>query len=221
MVIGIMISSKIRNILPGIQLGCINAEVNVQPSARELLDYMDQIVKEVKASLNIDQVSRVKVIAETKDAYRKLGKDPSRYRPSAEALIRRVVQGKGLYRVNNIVDALNIISVKHGFSIGGYDRNNINWPVELGIGLAGEPYTAIGRGELNIEHMPVLRDESGAFGSPTSDSQRTMVKNNTHAFMMVFFDFQPSGELDKVMKDAVDILREFCGAKKIETNRYT
>ena len=81
MVIDMIISGKIKNILPDIQLGCINAEVNVQPSARELLNYMDQIVKNVKVDLNIDQVSRVKVIAETKDAYRKLGKDPSRYRP--------------------------------------------------------------------------------------------------------------------------------------------
>jgi len=213
----ILISDKIKNVLPGIQLGCLFAKVRVRPSSEELLGYISQVVDSVRGSLTIELVSKVRVITTTKDAYRKLGKDPSRYRPSAEALTRRIVQGKGLYRVNNIVDALNIISIKHGYSIGGYDHDKLDLPVELGIGEAGEPYETIGRGELNIEQMPVLRDASGAFGSPTSDSRRTMVRDSTRSFLMMFFDFQPAGLLEHVMQDTEHVLRKYCGVTRIET----
>jgi DNA/RNA-binding domain of Phe-tRNA-synthetase-like protein len=214
--IDIQISDSIKRVLPDIRLGCIQAKVGIVPSSRELLSYIDQMIEERKNRLTIEEVSKIIVIADTKGAYRKLGKDPSRYRPSAEALIRRIVQGKGLYRVNNIVDALNIISIKHGFSIGGYDVEKIDGMVTLGVGGAGEPYEAIGRGLLNIEDLPVLRDARGVFGSPTSDSLRTMIKDSTTSFLMVFFDFRKSELLEAALRDAENVLKRYCTAKKVE-----
>ena len=214
------ISNSIKNVLPDIRLGCVHAIVKVCPSSGKLLGFIERIVKEIMEGITIEQVSQLRLIAETKDAYRKLGKDPSRYRPSAEALTRRIVQGKGLYRVNNIVDALNALSIRYGFSIGGYDLEKIDPPVELGIGGPSEPYDAIGRGALNIENLPILRDMTGAFGSPTSDSQRTMVRDNTHSFLMVYFDFKSSGKLKEVLLDTRHILEEYCGVTEIETKVY-
>ncbi len=218
--IEILISGEIRRVLPDIRLGCIKADVRVLPSSSDLSGYVEEVCNNLKERLRVEDVGKIDIISDTKHAYRQLGKDPSRYRPSAEALTRRVVQGKGLYQVNNIVDTLNIISIKHGFSIGGYDLDWIAGNVEVGIGGQNEPYKAIGRGQLNIEHLPILRDRTGAFGSPTSDSGRTMIRNETRDFLMVFFDFSSSAMLQEAMDDAVALYRDLCDVKEIETKIY-
>ena len=212
----ILIADEIRKTIPAIRLGCIKTSVNVLPSSADLLSKINDICLDIKGRLQIGDVSKIEIISNTKNAYRQLGKDPSRYRPSAEALTRRVVQGKGLYRVNNIVDTLNVISIKHGFSIGGYDVDRIAGKVELGIGNQDEPYEAIGRGHLNIEKLPVLRDRIGAFGSPTSDSMRTMIRDGSRDFLMVFFDFSGSNKLSDAMGDAEALYADYCNAKEIE-----
>ena len=214
--IDIEIPDYLKKVLPDIRLGCVQARVSILSSSIDLLDYIDKIIKESRRQFAIEEVSKVAVIADTKEAYRKLGKDPSRYRPSAEALTRRIILGKGLYHVNNIVDALNIISIKHGFSIGGYDIDMIDGRIILDIGRSDEPYEAIGRGRLNIENLPVLRDGKGVFGSPTSDSLRTMVKDTTTFFLMVFYDFNRSESLDEALDDTGDILKQYCSAEEIE-----
>lgn len=216
----VLISDKIKKSLPEIRLGCIKAEVKVMPSTPELLACIDEAYNHMQNHLSVEEISKTNIIADTKIAYRQLGKDPSRYRPSAEALTRRVVQGKGLYRVNNIVDTLNVISIIHGFSIGGYDFHKINGKIVLGIGKLNEPYDAIGRGMLNIVDLPVLRDSKGAFGSPTSDSLRTMVRNETMDFLMVFFDFSGSEKLESALRDTKNMYQEYCGVKEIETRIY-
>jgi DNA/RNA-binding domain of Phe-tRNA-synthetase-like protein len=219
-VIEILVSGEIRKVIPEMRLGCILASVEVLPSSEDLLDYIDEICTNLKGTIRVEDVSRIEIIRATKNAYRQLGKDPSRYRPSAEALTRRVVQGKGLYQVNNIVDTLNIISIKHGFSIGGYDLGRIAGKVELGIGHQDESYEAIGRGHLNIEDLPVLRDHKGVFGSPTSDSLRTMIKSGTRNFLMIFFDFSSSDKLPDALDDAETLYRDYCDVNETKTIIY-
>ena len=212
-----MISRDIQKTIPEMRLGCIKAEVEVLSSSADLLNYTEEVCHSIKEGMQIEDVSKIEIISDTKNAYRQLGKDPSRYRPSAEALTRRVVSGKGLYVVNNIVDVLNIISIKHGFSIGGYDHDRIEGKVELGAGLRDEPYEAIGRGQLNIEHLPTLRDRKSAFGTPTSDSQRTMIRSDTRNFLMVFFDFRGSAKLQDALNDTKVLYRDFCNIKEMES----
>jgi len=149
--------------------------------------------------------------------YRKIGKDPSRYRPSAEALLRRVASGKGLYKINNVVDLLNLVSIDSGFSIGGYNAAKINGDIQLGIGRKDEPYKGIGRGEINIEFLPIFRDELGAFGSPTSDSVRTSITNECSQFLMIILSFQGNHELQKAMDFAVSLLQKHAKGDKVET----
>jgi len=212
--INITISEVIKSRIPEIRLGCIRATVEVKPATPGLLKHIDEVCDDIRGLLQIDGVSQVDTIAATRAAYRKLGKDPARYRPSAEALTRRVLQGKSLYRVNNIVDALNSISLASGFSIGGYDLATIEGQIELGVGLEGEPYQAIGRGMLNIESLPVLRDKLGPFGSPTSDSDRTMITALTGEFLMVFFDFSKNEKLENIVIDSTRIYETHCGVKQ-------
>ncbi len=102
-----------------------------------------------------------------------------------------------------------------GFSIGGYDADKINGDVQFGIGAANEQYEGIGRGELNIEFMPVFRDQIGAFGTPTSDSVRTCVTNETKRFLMVIINYG-SSSLSLATQMAVDLLNEYAQATNVE-----
>ena len=114
---------------PEIQLGCIQCQVKIRAGDEKIQQLSNEIIAKVQSELTVDTISQKPTIKSTKEAYRKLGKDPSRYRPSAEALTRRIVKGKGLYNVNNVVDLLNLISLESGFSIGGYDSDKIDGPI--------------------------------------------------------------------------------------------
>ncbi len=207
---------------PDVRLGVLLINIKNAPSGEDLLKAIQETLDETSASLSTEDISSIPPLHATRQAYKALGKDPSRYRPSAEALLRRVVKGKGLYHVNNVVDTLNLISVKSGFSIGGYDFEKIKGGVRLGRGEVDEPYQAIGRGALNIEGLPILRDKEGAFGSPTSDSTRTMVTDKTKVFLAIVFDFAPKESLceknealGKALTDLEDLLVTHAHGKKL------
>ncbi len=211
--INIQIDPEIRQRCPALQLGCLRMEVKVEPSSSALEAMIDERAAALAASLPLEKISSLEKVRSSREAYKALGKKPGRYRPSAEALLRRVVSGKGLYRINNVVDLLNFISIDTGYSIGGYDAGAIIPPVTLGIGREGEPYQAVGRGELNIGRLPVLRDQLGAFGSPTSDSERTMVREETGDFLLVFFNFGAHPELEALGRETISLFTQFCHAR--------
>ena len=166
---------------------------------------------EIEKKIPLEDVNTLSPIADTRLAYRKLGKKSGRYRPSAEALLRRVVTGKGLYRINNVVDLINYISIASQYSIGGYDAERIEGAIELGRGRKGEPYEAIARGLLNIENLPVLRDEKAAFGSPTSDSVRTSIALRTKKVLVVFYNFGGKKTLRSELEYYKSMFYTFCG----------
>ncbi|HLF33007.1 MAG TPA: phenylalanine--tRNA ligase beta subunit-related protein [Cyclobacteriaceae bacterium] len=211
----IKFQNEIVNTLPEIRLGLWQAKIKIQPSGPDIIQWIEKVLSDFSTTYRVEDISAIPVIADTKDAYRKLGKDPSRYRPSAEALCRRIAGGKSLFRVNNAVDILNAISISSGYSIGGYDCEKITGDVVLGIGKDMEPYQAIGRGDLNICNLPVLRDDLGPFGSPTSDSVRTMVTDSTTRFLMIFFDFSGKGDLGKALESTSMHYRNLADAEDI------
>ena len=194
---------------PITKLGLLLIEVQTSTDYPQLLSHIKTEAANKSARLEIDMISKIPAIAMARKAYKAIGKDPARYRLSAEALLRRIVNGKGLYQINNIVDALNLVSIQSGISIGGYDYKKIIGEISFGIGKNAEPYEGIGKGGLNIEYMPVLRDEQGAFGSPTSDSKRTMVTQNTTNFLMVFFGFEGLQGLEDSMQQAGELMNNF------------
>lgn len=126
-------------------------------------------------------------IQATRKVYRLCGKDPSRYRPAAEALIRRILQDKPLYQINTLVDLINLASIAYGYSIGGFDADQFKGDtLTLGIGREGEPYEGIGRGAINIAGLPVYRDALGGVGTPTSDHERTKITlSTTHLVVLI------------------------------------
>src|SRR5580704_12317679 len=125
----------------------------------------------------------------TRAAYRALGKDPARYRNSAEALLRRVVGGKGLPQINAVVDVINLVSMESRLPVGLYDLGHVEGDIVFRAGRVGETYKGIGKYDLNLEGLPVFCDEVGPHGSPTSDSERTMVTLETRKVMAIIISF--------------------------------
>ena len=212
----IQIHPAIKAKYPSTRLGCLSGKIRVSSETAELWKVIDTEISKLQAHLSTEDIAQIETIQHARKAYKSFGKDPARYRLSAEALLRRIVKGKGIYKINNIVDLLNLVSVKSGISIGGYDTDHIKEDITLGIGKKEEPYQAIGRGDLNIEFLPVLRDTVAAFGSPTSDAKRTMARETTTHFMMVFFDFGASEKLEETMLEAKQLMEQFAGGSELE-----
>ncbi|MCX7818436.1 MAG: phenylalanine--tRNA ligase beta subunit-related protein [Kiritimatiellae bacterium] len=137
------------------------------------------------AATPLEAIAQHPIISATRELYRRCGKDPSRYRPAAEQLRRRAVRGAGPHPVHPLVDIVNWLSLRTGFSISGVDAAALRGQLRWGIGRAGEPYEAIGRGPLNIAGLPVLRDDLGPFASPTSDSVRARIREDTRDVLIV------------------------------------
>jgi DNA/RNA-binding domain of Phe-tRNA-synthetase-like protein len=215
----VIISDELKASVPHLLLSCIECDVSIKEDNITLWGLIDKKSVQIRDSVQLGDISRMPAVAASRRGYKLCGNDPARYRLSAEALLRRTVQGKGLYRVNNVVDLLNLVSLSTGFSIGGYDAEKIEGEVVFGIGRQNEPYTGIGRGELNIESLPVFRDNKGPFGTPTSDSVRTSVTSGTIRFLMIIIDFGTQGILDEATVLATEFLRKFAGAKNIEIAR--
>lgn len=213
----ITIGQEIKEKCPKLRLGCIQCTVQISPQSKELAEFIALESQRIQQELKVEGISKIATIQASRKAYKALGKDPSRYRLSAEALLRRVIKGKGFYQINNLVDTLNLVSIQTGYSIGGYDLDKIEGDICLGIGAADEPYQAIGRGELNIANLPVFRDQQGAFGSPTSDSMRTMVSNQTKRFLMFFFDFDAQPDFEAQLKAAVALFEQYAAVTNVES----
>ena len=212
----IVISEQLKSKCPDLRIGTLLFDLRVSSEYPELLNLISKECKHVETIFQHKKISEEPAIAAGRAAYRALGKEPARYRLSAEALLRRALNGKGLYQINNIVDALNLISLRSGISIGGYDFEKINGAIQVEIGRVNEPYQAIGRGQLNIENLPVLRDETGAFGSPTSDSTTTMVTSDTKQFLMLFFNFAGEERLSYWMEQTTALMQEHASGQVLQ-----
>jgi len=202
-------------LIPFFRIGIITSTVKCETSSDKYIGIIKKTVEKVKIKFNLEEIKNQEVISETRKAYRKIGNDPNRYRPSADALIRRIIKGYDIYRINNVVDTLNLISLQSGYSIGGYDAEKIVGDIELGIGKTDEPYKGIGRGNINITKLIVLRDNLGAFGCPTSDSERTMITSSTNRIRFIFFDFGIHESLDSTLTQCSMLLEEYCYAEDI------
>ncbi len=183
----IIVSNEIESVCPQFAGAAVEARVVNTPRSEGLWAEIDALCENYKQQFDTTSIKQLPGVEATRHVYRACGKDPSRYRPSSEALIRRVVQGKNLYQIDTLVDLINLASMKFGYSIGGFDADKFEGDtLTLGVGKKDEPYEGIGRGILNIEGMPVYRDSKGGVGTPTSDNERTKIElSTTHLFVIV------------------------------------
>jgi DNA/RNA-binding domain of Phe-tRNA-synthetase-like protein len=186
----ISIHHALKVLAPRLALGCVSANVTVEKHNENLWHEINGHLSHLTSSIKTEQINSIPQIAAMRSSYKTLGKDPSRYRGSAEALLRRVLSGKGLYQINTIVDINNLVSLESLNPVGSYDLERVSGAIELRVGAPGETYKGIGKDEINIESLPVFADMQGPFGSPTSDSERAMVRLETQKILMVMFRLQ-------------------------------
>ena len=199
----ISISNKIRTSCRDLIIAAIECRVINSDTSTLLWEEIDLLVEDT-GKLSLDLINKIPAIAATRNAYKILGKDPNRYRPSAEALHRRIVKDMGLYKINTIVDIINYVSIKTAYSIGGFDADKIQGDnILLDVGTSEDDFEAIGRGKLNIEFLPVYRDAVAGIGTPTSDEERTKIDINTKNILVIINAY--SGE--NGLLEAVDLMK--------------
>ncbi len=210
----IRIDDALRHAAGNLALGVISASVTVTDHDEGLWGEIDQVVSAL-AKRPVEEVAGFPQIQALRGVYKALGKDPSRYRGSNEALLRRITQGKGLYRVNTVVDINNLISLESRRSVASYARARLGDEIVFRAGGPGESYDAIAKGTLNVEGLPVFADELGPFGSSTSDSTRAMITPQTSEVLMVIISFDgEAGLMDQVGR-AASLLEKYASGHAI------
>jgi DNA/RNA-binding domain of Phe-tRNA-synthetase-like protein len=198
-------------------LGWISAQVEAPASLPALLAELDNCQEAILRLPEPRAVLESPQILATRAAYKALGKDPARYRGSAEALLRRVIAGKGLPRINAVVDIINLVSVESRLPIGLYDLAHVSGDIVFRAGRVGETYKGIGKYDLNLEGLPVFCDALGPHGSPTSDSERTMVTSETKNVLAVIISFGGKESLDRWTQRMSELFSQHASGSSCET----
>jgi len=208
----IIVSDEIESVCPDFVGACLEAKVVNSKYCQPLWDEIHALGEKFKATLTTESLKEISGIAATRRVYRACGKDPSRYRPAAEALIRRMLKDKELYQIDTLVDLVNLASIAYGYSIGGFDADKFeDDTLTLGIGKAGEPYEGIGRGMINIEGLPVYRDRKGGVGTPTSDNERTKMTIDTTHFVVLINGYDGNEEQVRANAEYIQtLIRKYC-----------
>lgn len=214
----IFLSEEIKSFCPDLCVAAIQCEVRNSNSDSDLWNIIKEEEEIMLAQFpDISMVNKWIPIKATREAYKKCGKDPNRYRPSSEALIRRIIRRLPLYKVDTLVDLINLVSIHTGYSIGAFDLNKISGEnLSLGIGKENEPYVGIGRGELNIQGLPVYRDDIGGFGTPTSDEERTKMDISTTSMLVLINGYSGKEGLEEAIGYTKDLLQTYAHASHFE-----
>jgi DNA/RNA-binding domain of Phe-tRNA-synthetase-like protein len=215
------IDAALKAKCPKTTLACVTAQVAAPPSPEALIAELNNCEQAVLRLPEPRAVLESPHILATRAAYKALGKDPARYRGSAEALLRRVIAGKGLPRVNAVVDIINLVSVESRLPIGLYDLAHVQGDIVFRAGRAGETYKGIGKYDLNLEGLPVFCDALGPHGSPTSDSERTMVTSRTKHVLAVIISFGGNEGLDHWMQRMSKLFARYASGTGCETQTIT
>jgi DNA/RNA-binding domain of Phe-tRNA-synthetase-like protein len=214
---------EIRIELANVTLGVVEADgLRVSASDESLARLMDDVCERKRREFTVESLAEALPTRAVRAMFRAWDIDPSKYRPSSEALVRRVVQGKGLYRVSNVVDLGNVGSIETGWPFGCYDRARIHPPVAFRLGAAGESYEGIGKRVWHLEGRPVLADRDGPFGSPISDSTRTMVTESARDVLIVIYvpAGAPPASIEVAMARLGERVAQFTGASAIRASSH-
>lgn len=214
--IQVSVSEEVAKVCPDLCVAVIACDVRNMPSGEDLWNEIFAEEQAVRCGMKLEEINKWSPVRATRQAYKLLGKDPNRYRPSAEALRRRILRGLPLYQVDMLVDLINLVSIRSGYSIGGFDADKIEGELILGVGREGEVYHGIGRGELNIAGLPVYRDRLGGIGTPTSDEERTKIGLDTTRLLMIINGYSGENGLSDAVEYAVDLLKRYVSATNPE-----
>jgi DNA/RNA-binding domain of Phe-tRNA-synthetase-like protein len=213
----VRISPELRAKCRNAALGCVEAEVKSGVTPFALQEALRACEERMAKLPEPRAVLEAAAIVATRSGYKALGKDPARYRGSAEALLRRLIAGKGMPRINNVVDVINLVSVEIRLPIGLYDLANVDGTVEFRAGRRGETFKGIGKYDLNLEDLPLFADRKGPHGSATSDSERTMVTESTKRVLAIIVSFGGASGLEAGNQRLAELLGAHASAAHVET----
>ncbi len=221
--LSVTLDPDLQQAVPALMLGLVEADqLQIQlhdPGLWTMLEELcERLRVEFKGKAAVDRLP----IAATRRAYRAIGDDPTRYRAANEALMRRVLSHSALPQINSAVEINNYVSLWSGFAVGCYDAERISGAVVARRGQAGEQYAPIGKATVDATNRLVLADQQGIFGSPTADSQRTMVTPTTRHVLFVLFGFESSqAELTEALEQTTRLLTMFCSAQILDQRVLT
>ncbi|MCC6350329.1 MAG: hypothetical protein IT347_12150 [Candidatus Eisenbacteria bacterium] len=196
-------------------LGWLEADgVRHEPLPEAFLAERDEAVARMRARYGGRQAGDIPGVAENRSMFHRLGVDPTKTRPSSEALLRRVLKGQELPSIHPVVDVCNLASFEYQLPLGLYDRLEMRGPVFARLGRKGEGYDGIRKAHVNLTGRPLLADDDGAFGAPTSDSARTQVTDATKALLVIVYRplARPGEDLSSMLARVADLLARYCGA---------
>lgn len=213
----ITIDTKIKELTPDFNVGVLTC--NVETVKNNEMDHLIQAFEEkIEKEIDIKDVVTLPIIIDGRNAYKKYGKDPSRYRLAVESLYRRLSKGNKLYRINNVVDLGNVLSMYTRKSVAVLDKGKIDGEnVLIRLGLDTDEYYGIGRGKLNITNIPLYEDNTGPFGSVTSDTERTMISLDTNEILLFIISFSGKESLQSELEYASKIYTDYASATNINT----
>ena len=217
----ISVSEEIKAKCPRYRGIAVYATVKNSAYDEGLWSEIVQFTAHLQSTESTESIKQQQAIMATREAYRACGKDPSRYRPSAEALRRRLLRGLDLYRIDTLVDLINLVSLRTGYSIGGFDADKIvGKELCLGIGRHEESFEGIGRGPLNIEFMPVIRDAEGGIGTPTSDHERTKMGIGTTHILAIINGYSGDEGLQEAADMTAALLQRYASATECKVWKF-
>ena len=192
----LIIKSDIKELIPEFSVIAYEIEFNDDFNAltkSEIVDkYLEKLSIDLPNKYNYDEITKIPKLKITRDGYKKMGKDPSHTRPACEALLRRIVKGNNLYRLGDVIDVGNILSVETLRSVCVVDSDKLVGDVVIRLGKTEDIYEGINRGLINVTNIPVYTDEIGPFGCPTSDTLRTCVTSSTKRILVMIICFDES-----------------------------
>jgi len=214
----IEISNSIKQACPHLALAIITCEVTNPETSTALWSELEDEIQRFSETYTLEDINKRSTIAATRSIYKSFGKDPNRYRPSAEALCRRIIRDIPIYKVSTLVDIINLVSIRSGFSIGGFDANLIQGDLKLDAGTASDDFEAIGRGKLNVEGLPLYKDRVGGIGTPTSDNERTKLSPGTTQLLVVINGYSGESGLLEAANHTIQLLEKYAALGKYEVS---
>jgi DNA/RNA-binding domain of Phe-tRNA-synthetase-like protein len=212
----VIIDPELKKKCPSTVLGLVTARVASQDAPAALQQDMQACETKILGLPEPRTVLESSKIRATRAGYKALGKDPARYRGSAEALLRRILSGKNFPQINAVVDTINLMSVESRLPIGLYDLAHVKGDITFRAGRSGETYKGIGKYDLNLEALPIFCDELGPHGSPTSDSERTMVTAATQHVGAILISFGGAEGLEQSCQRMAALLQQYAGSTDIK-----
>jgi DNA/RNA-binding domain of Phe-tRNA-synthetase-like protein len=200
-------SPTVQTKIPGLKIGILTCSgFEVRKESDFVKKQFIQLEFSIKDKFSNKAPSTDLIVSAVRRMYRRIGWEPTQYRPSSEAMIRRFLKDKGLYRINNAVDLGNVASTRFHLPMGLYDTDRISGPISVDVGRKEEKYQGISKDVIHAEGKLVLRDEEGIFGNPTADSVRTSIQPDTKNISALFFT--PPEVEDSYLLETLSFLKE-------------